>query len=114
MKLYITFIRHGITQPNTEGRWAGITDVPITEEAEKKLSELASKYKYPEVEKIYRSPMLRCRQTMEKIYPGCKAEILESAREMDFGIYEGRYAKDTFRELGYEDIGKIHFFLLPI
>ena len=104
MKLFITFIRHGTTQPNTEGRWAGSVDVPITEDAKRDLAELASKYSYPEVEKIYRSPLFRCQQTLEKIYPGREACVLPDAREFNFGDYEGKYAKETFKEPGSEAI----------
>lgn len=99
MKLFITFIRHGTTKPNTEGCWAGSVDIPITEEAAKALERLSDEYNYPNVDVIYRSPLVRCLQTMERIYPGRDASVIPEAREIDFGDFEEMNAQESFKVL---------------
>lgn len=102
----IHLIRHGVTEPNILGNWAGSTDVPITLQAEKDIKELASKYPYPEVSMIYRSPLVRCRQTMEAVYPGRDGIIIDDLKELDFGDYEGAYGLDALEELGIAPISE--------
>lgn len=63
MKIYL--IRHGKTMGNTRGRYIGRTDEPLLEEEQKKLKESS----YPQVETVFVSPMLRCRQTAAAIFP---------------------------------------------
>jgi len=60
-KIYI--IRHGITAANQNGRFAGVTDYPLCAEGIDGLKQLASDFIYPNVGKIYGSPLTRCRQT---------------------------------------------------
>lgn len=96
----VHLIRHGTTEPNTEGKWAGSTDVSITRQAEAELGELSQRYPYPQSPVIYRSPLIRCKQTLEAIYPGREAVIIEDLRELDFGDYEGAYEPDALKELG--------------
>lgn len=102
----IHLIRHGITEPNILGNWAGSTDVPITAQAEKDIKELAARYAYPEVPMVCRSPLIRCRQTMEAIYPGREGIIIDDLQELDFGDYEGAYGLDALEELGAAPISE--------
>lgn len=81
MKLYL--IRHFKTQGNIERRYIGTTDEPLAEGAERAAF-------YPPVEQVIASPMKRCRQTAEKIYPGCNPICCEDLKECDFGLFEGR------------------------
>ena len=81
MKLYL--IRHFKTQGNMESRYIGTTDEPLAEGEERNAF-------YPPVGMIITSPMKRCRQTADKIYPGCQPIICEDLRECDFGLFEGR------------------------
>ena len=41
------------------------------------------------VEHLYRSPMLRCRQTAELLWPGVETTVIDDLRETDFGPLEG-------------------------
>lgn len=102
--IHIALIRHGETPSNRRGRWVGRTDDPITPEAKKKLEELWKFYGYPKADVIYRSPLLRCLQTMQIIYPGREATILEDLAELDFGEYEGAYARQAIQTLGENPI----------
>lgn len=82
MKLYL--IRHGETRGNREHRYVGRTDEELLPDAKLRLS----MYEMPEVKKVYVSPMKRCRQTAEILFPQ-KEHITEPAfLECDFGDFE--------------------------
>jgi len=93
MKTYkIHFIRHGLTEANLQGLYMGRrTDSPLCPEGVKKLQQLDSEYLYPGVAKLYMSPMIRCQQTANVLYPDLKnKEIVDQLAEMDFGRFEGK------------------------
>ncbi|MBQ3406119.1 MAG: histidine phosphatase family protein [Lachnospiraceae bacterium] len=93
MELY--FIRHGRTPGNKEKRYIGRTDESILPESAADLRECAArgKYGYPEV--LFVSPMKRCIETADIIYPGMEMHIIRDFRECDFGSFEGK----NYREL---------------
>ena len=84
----LILIRHGTTQGNLEKRFVGTLDVPLAPHGE----ELARKVSptLPVVEHIYRSPLMRCRQTAELLWPGVEMTVIEELRETDFGPFEGK------------------------
>lgn len=88
MKIY--FIRHGKTMGNIEKRYIGITDEPLCQEG---IIEIKRKC-YPMADVIISSPMLRCIETSQLIYPGKEPIIYEDLREMDFGVLEGKNYKE--------------------
>ncbi len=63
MRMYL--IRHSITYGNTLGRYIGTTDEPLCQEG----VELLQKKIYPGVDAVYASPLKRCTETAEIIYP---------------------------------------------
>ena len=80
-------IRHGATQGNREGRYIGCrTDEPLCPEGAAALREKAC----PPVARVFVSPLKRCRETAEILYPGIPAVIVEDFRECDFGDFENR------------------------
>lgn len=87
MKVY--FIRHGQTKGNREGRYVGRTDEPLLAETREKLFEkrlILTSVLSPDV--LYVSPMLRCRETAQILFPE-KAQIeVDAFRECDFGEFE--------------------------
>ncbi len=94
MKSYqIHFIRHGITVGNIKGQYIGSTDLPLCDEGKKQLEQLSAEYEYPGAEAIFVSPMKRCIQTVELLYPNAKPIIIRELRECDFGELEGLTAQ---------------------
>ncbi len=94
----IHFIRHAITDANEEGRYIGITDSPISDRGRIELAEKLRTCEYPEVDKVYTSPMQRCIATAAFIYPEGYARVVPELREMNFGRFEGKLLsqiKDT-------------------
>lgn len=96
MKIYL--IRHGKTKGNLEGRYIGRTDEPLCESGKETLE----KYQYPQAELLFTSPMKRCIQTAETIYPGQQYQCIEELRESDFGAFEGHTYKELSGDPGYQ------------
>ncbi len=83
----VILIRHGMTEGNINKKFIGCaTDEGLSQ----KGKELLKKITYPSVDKVFTSPMKRCRETAKIIFPEYNAEIVEDLREIDFGIFEGK------------------------
>ena len=87
-------IRHGKTAGNLLGRYIGSrTDEPLCDEGREGL---AGK-QLPEVERLYVSPMKRCVETAEILWPGFdrkKMRKVTDLRECDFGDFENKNYKE--------------------
>ncbi len=89
----IHLIRHGSTDANAAGMYIGNrTDLPLSPEGVRELGELRNMIEYPDIERLYTSPMLRCRQSANIIYPGFEPHIIDELTEYDFGEFEGKTA----------------------
>lgn len=102
----IAFIRHGMTTGNEEGKYIGKTDLPLSELGSKALFEKYENLKYPPVERVYTSPLKRCRQTASILLPSSPAVDLQQLREMDFGDFENKKADDLMNDPRYEQFIK--------
>lgn len=87
---YLYLIRHGITQGNIDGKYIGQTDLALCPEGKRQIEELCSKEIYPNIGKVYSSPLSRCLETAEIIYPEHKLMIVDELCEMNFGDFEGK------------------------
>lgn len=92
MRTYkIHLIRHGLTEGNFQAKYIGRkTDLPLCESGVEELKKLYNENEYPLIQKLYVSPMLRCRQTADILYPETYTEIVENLTEYDFGDFEGK------------------------
>ena len=89
----IVLLRHGKTKANIEGRYAGRTDYPVLEDGKAELS--GRDYSaYQDVRKVFISPLLRCRQTADIIFPSHEKIVIPDLIECDFGTFEDRTAKE--------------------
>lgn len=95
--MLVYLIRHGQTEWNLQGRYLGLTDLPLCELGVKN----AQSTKAPDAELIFTSPLLRCRQTADILFPGKKKTVLQDLRECDFGHFEGRNADEMERDCEY-------------
>lgn len=84
--MIIGFIRHGKTNGNLEKRYIGRTDESLCENGRTELSEI----KYPDCDIVISSPMKRCLETAELIYPSKKIIAVSGLEECDFGDFEGK------------------------
>lgn len=87
---YLYLIRHGITQGNLDGKYIGQTDLPLCPKGKKQIEELAALEIYPDVGKVYSSPLARCLETAEIIYPEQKLMLIDELSEMNFGDFENK------------------------
>lgn len=87
---YVYLIRHGLTQGNLDGKYIGQTDLSLCPEGAKTIKELAAAEIYPNVDKVYSSPLARCLETAEIIYPEHKLMIVDELSEMNFGEFENK------------------------
>lgn len=95
MKSYtIHLIRHGVTEGNLLGQYIGRTDSPLAPEGIARLQELKERGEYPTAQAYFSSPLKRCVQTLEVLYPGVKPIIINDFRECDFGDWEGKTAQE--------------------
>lgn len=90
----IHLIRHGATDANRMGMYVGSrTDLPLSPEGVRELQQLRQSVDYPDIERLYTSPMLRCKQSANIIYSGYEQHIIDELTEYDFGEFEGKTAE---------------------
>ena len=96
-KFYL--IRHSITKGNLEKRYIGAkTDEPLC----KAGYELLKEKHYPKVEKVIASPMKRCIETAQLLFPDTQIQIEESLRECDFGEFENKNYQELSQSKAYQ------------
>jgi len=105
MKIKCMLIRHGKTQGNIEKRYIGCrTDEPLLEESLEMMGFIGDKIRalYGEPNQIFVSPMLRCRQTAENLFPGIQQMVAEDLRETDFGDFENKNYEELCGDPEYQ------------
>ncbi|HAJ73764.1 MAG TPA: histidine phosphatase family protein [Lachnospiraceae bacterium] len=95
----LTMIRHGKTAGNLQGRYVGKTDEGILESEKEKFSAHQMGF----IDRLYTSPMLRCVETADILYPSYKKNIVPEFREIDFGTFEYRTYKELSGEPAYQE-----------
>ena len=101
-KIRLVFIRHGETASNKEHRYLGKTDEDLSPCGAEKIKNAVHEKLYPEIDILFTSPMKRCRQTAQLIYPDMTAHIIPEFAEMDFGEFEGKNYQDLRDDARYQ------------
>jgi alpha-ribazole phosphatase len=86
----LTLLRHGLCWGETEGRYIGHTDTPLTPEGRAQLLQLRQEFDYPGAEALFVSPLQRCHETAALLYSENRPIELPGLREYFFGEYENR------------------------
>ncbi len=94
----IYWIRHASTAGNRSRRYVGRTDEPALEEALRALSARRA----PAADMVAISPLCRCRQTAETLYPQAALHVVEDFRECDFGDFEGKNFSELSANPAYQ------------
>ncbi|MCR4644855.1 MAG: histidine phosphatase family protein [Oscillospiraceae bacterium] len=97
---HLSLYRHGRTRANDEGIYIGSTDYPLTDMGSAELSGKLDEYEYPRVQRVYSSPLCRCTETAEILFPEHEIYTIEELRELNFGLFEGKSAVEL---VGRED-----------
>lgn len=106
----ITFLRHGATAWNREGRIQGTLDIPLSAAGRRSVEQLAAERPSADVKLIWTSPLTRARETAAVLaaawgtnhvpLPVC--EMAELA-ERNYGIYQGQRLVELPRTLRTTD-----------
>ena len=103
--MQLLLIRHSITAGNLEHRYIGCrTDEPLCEAgialAQQKSVEFRRSFPAPEL--VLVSPMQRCRQTAEILFPHMPQKIVWGLQECDFGAFEGKNYQELSGDTSYQ------------
>ena len=95
MKSFTIYLfRHGLTKGNLNAQYIGHTDLPITTGSISALKSIKAKHHYPEVEAVFVSPLKRCIESAEIMFPQNNPLVINDLIEYNFGEFEGCTADD--------------------
>lgn len=103
--LTISFVRHGLTPGNLRHAYVGSEDQPLAPEGRADIQTIAAAGEYPPVEAVFVSPMQRCVQTAEILYPGFTLQRVDGLQERCFGEFEGKTHEQIIALPGYSKWG---------
>ena len=94
----IWLIRHGMTEGNRRQRYIGVTDESLCPEGIERLKNIT----YPKPQAIFVSPLRRCQETAEILFPEQKVRIIDQLAECDFGAFENKNYKELDGNPNYQ------------
>lgn len=97
-KVYISFIRHGSTEGNLKKQYIGVTDEPLCSAGIETLQARCKEGIYPQTTRVIASPMKRCLETAEILYPDVTPEVYPEFRETNFGLLEGKSYEELLQD----------------
>jgi len=94
-RLYV--VRHGATQLSAEDRFAGSTDVELSDEGRAQAAALGRRLHDGRLDAVYASPMSRARETASLASAGSNlpVNVLDGLREIGHGHWEGLTRRDV-------------------
>lgn len=98
----LILIRHLKTPGNEKRQYIGSTDEALSEQEVQNFVQKQKRENYPPVQQVIVSPMKRCIQTAELIYPKNQITQEELLKECDFGIFEGKTYEDLKDRAEYQ------------
>lgn len=101
-EIELVLMRHGSTKSNEEHRYLGKADESLSQNGREQLQQAKQAGRYPDVDFLYVSPMKRCLETADLLYPGQKREIIPVWSEMDFGAFEGKNYQELSGDARYQ------------
>lgn len=104
MKGYrISVIRHGMTEANEKGIYIGKTDLPLSPKGAADLAAKMDEFDYPSVHRVYSSPLLRCTETAEILFPYTEMCTVDDFRELDLGEFENKTIDELAKREDYQN-----------
>jgi len=92
MATRIFLVRHGATVLSAEDRYAGSTDVVLSDEGRAQATALGARLAHEPIAAVYASPMSRAKDTAQLIVAGRGLDVatVSDLRETDHGHWEGK------------------------
>ena len=87
----VFMFRHGQTPGNAESRYLGVTDEPLSPQGIERAQSVGND---PAVTEVLVTPLRRTQMTASILFPNARQLVRSALREMDFGDFEGRSAKE--------------------
>ncbi|MCL2463647.1 MAG: 2,3-bisphosphoglycerate-dependent phosphoglycerate mutase [Micrococcales bacterium] len=108
----LVLVRHGESEYNAEGRWTGITDVPLTAKGRADARRIGTALRDLAVTRIYVSQLKRTVQTKDGILEvigaaGVQVRKTAALNERDYGDYTGLDKWGVKRRVGDEEFATI-------
>lgn len=100
-------LRHGESVANVTHNFASRKlDLPLTESGFEQVRQIVEPMKVIGFDKIYSSPLIRAQQTAEIIGNACglKPIAIESLREVDVGILDGKCIEEQDQRTIYDNV----------
>ncbi len=94
----VYLVRHGETAWSASGQHTGRTDIPLTEEGERKARALRERLKGVTFERVFTSPLERASRTCALAGFGAAAKVDPDLVEWDYGDYEGRKSSEILAD----------------
>lgn len=91
MSVHVTFVRHGETEWHAEDRYAGVSDIALTERGAAQGRALAQWAAGADLDAVWASPLTRSQETARgsAARAGVPVQVDPRLRELDFGVAEG-------------------------
>ncbi|HEY8803522.1 MAG TPA: histidine phosphatase family protein [Clostridium sp.] len=91
MKRHIYILRHGETEYGKVKRYLGHTDCKLSKKGIKDAEHLACIFAESEViiNSIFSSDLIRCKSTVNTVFPKIKVNFLEDLKEINMGALDG-------------------------
>ncbi|MDE5771054.1 MAG: histidine phosphatase family protein [Ruminococcus sp.] len=103
MKGYrISVIRHGMTEANEKGIYIGKTDLPLSSKGAAEIASKIDEFDYPTVHRVYSSPLKRCTETADILFPETEIKTVDDLRELDFGDFENKSVEELLNNADYK------------
>jgi len=103
----LLLVRHGITEYNSTRRFAGYSDVELSDEGYRQVGKLRDYLANEKIDAVYSSDLKRALATAEVICTGHDVDIMSGTelREANYGEIEGL----TFQEIGerYPEVAEL-------
>jgi alpha-ribazole phosphatase len=106
-------VRHGLTDWNTQQRFCGRSDIPLSAQGRVQATWLAEQLQNETIAAFYTSDLVRARETTEIIVqqrtPTIPIRLSPAWRELDFGDWEGL----TYEQITEQFKDRLSFFTDP-
>ena len=95
-------VRHGVTDWNRQGRFQGLTNIPLNDEGIAQAQAAAGRLRDVRLDYVVSSPLIRAVKTAEIIAAASGKPVAVDAGliECDFGSFEGRPISEVMDEHG--------------